>query len=181
MLDYTERTKAGLGVVTFATAAARYVPRTSGIYQIIPIPYSYSDLAQPGLADRYLNAFHGDTLSMSRPVTAEATGAANKLLLSLSQAGIEPHSHFVKCAPEALISVAIMFPPIYIGQADDLKIRFLDHLQGRGSRVRHELDRMGIADCLTYFRWTEVSNTHLDSVEAVLIKTHQPVLNTLLK
>ncbi|MDF3113102.1 hypothetical protein CFB52_000020 [Burkholderia sp. AU18528] len=181
MLDYTERTRADLGVVTFATAAARYVPRTSGIYQLIPIPYSYSELAYPGLAERYLQALHGGVLSMGRPIAAEVMAATNKLLLSVSQAGITPHSHFGQCAPEALISVAIMFPPIYIGQASDLKVRFLNHLQGRGSRVREEMQHLGLSDCLTYFRWTEVSEVHLDSIEAVLIKTHQPILNTLLR
>lgn len=181
MLDYTDTLIRNIGIVAFFGNAAEYVPTKSGIYQIVPIPFTYSHLEKDRIAERYLAGLRSDKFDLKSSLQTSILASQHTLSVQISQQEPHPSAAYEGCSEETMIRSALMFPPAYIGQADNLRRRFIDHIQGRNSLVREKLEALNISACLTFFRWDLYPASELSNIEAVLIKAHQPPLNVLLR
>ena len=180
MLDYSTHLR-DQGIVRFLRRAAHYVPRKSGVYRILAVPYSYAaeDLART--ARIYTGAFDAFRLDVRDKVKAKLESDGKRPRLSVEKVSKSDPPSFKDSPSRTILRFAPMFPPIYIGQAVALRDRFLDHDRGSNSKVRDDMRKYGLSEHLAFFHWQLCRPEDLDTVESLLIRAHYPILNTQLR
>jgi hypothetical protein len=180
MLDYSFTLRTLDGMVTLDKRSARYVPSSAGVYQVVVVPFSFAAGNQETGIQNYLSAVADLKLDHREPLQATTKLSHNGLDLQLRRSAVRnvPRIHvnddFVRKA-------ASFFPPVYIGQSEDLKSRFLQHCLGINSSVREQLEGLQLDPLLCFFRWHTCSVANLDALETLLLQAHRPLFNKQLR
>jgi len=151
MLDYTKILE-DQGIVRFKAGAANYVTKEPGVYRVVAVPYCYSDgdnlAATMSTLWKYLHALDRAIMNKRDNITAkmkknngndEAFLCINKMPKRVSLKRERSLSLLLNFAP--------FFPPLYIGQTENLRTRFRSHVNGNNSPI---LDRLSKHDLLEH-------------------------------
>lgn len=175
MLDHTPYLTSREGIVRFTNQAAQYVPRKPGIYRIFAIPFSY---ASPELetTSRYFDIMNRSRLvhrdNLSATFSTDRNGNHIRIFKRMS-----PISVTSSQAHQNVPQMASFFPPFYIGKANVLRNRFLEHASGINSHIRDDLHRIGLSHFLSFFHWHLCDASDLQYTESILIQAHRPIMN----
>ena len=166
------------GLVKFTNSAARYVPDIPGIYHILVVPYSQSAPCVAEPTETYLNAIKHPKLDVRDSPNPRFLPPSNHGEISINIRPRLPHRIVDGSRkPASLFRLAAMFPPVYVGQAIDLRRRFVEHDRGINSDLRIQLTRHGLANLMSFFKWHRCDPLDLDHIESVLIQAYLPIFN----
>ena len=174
MLDFSKYLRQQ-GIVRFKRNAATYVPRESGIYRILAVPFSYS-LRNGSATATYLRLFDKMRIDVRDQIAARFDNEDDAATIAI-QGKLKYRKLESRVESKPLIELASLFPPLYIGKAVDLRSRFNDHTSGNNSHVLQDLDRHDLLRHLTFFHWHYCDKEDLDEVESILIQASLPVFN----
>lgn len=172
MLDHTERIRERIGGAILTLQSSRYIPKESGIYQIIVIPHSF------GCDDAYssyFTNFDSFPINYRDRLNPSVTTNKNEITVTLRKKRItyDAPAKDIKY----LLEVAAMMPPVYVGRSENLKSRFMDHCRGSNSRVIEQIRESKLEDLVVFFKWYLCKKERLVAVESTLIQMHKPVFN----
>jgi hypothetical protein len=180
MLNYSFILRSREGLVTLDRRSARYVPTSAGVYQVVVVPFSFSSEDQQIEIQKYFNAVTDLKLDHREPL--QATTRLFRSGLNLLLRRYVPHNVPNTRVTDGFVrDAASFFPPLYVGQSEDLKSRFLHHCLGINSSVREQLKALRLDLLLCFFRWHTCSVDCLDALETLLIQAHRPLLNKQLR
>ena len=176
MLDYTHNLR-DEGIVRFRHPAAHYVPKQPGVYRIITVPFSYTASSTTATAAAYLNVFDGYKFDARQQLKARFTSERTGAVLRLRRTRRRHEPNLDEGQAKRILKIAALFPPFYIGKADVLRDRFLDHQRGFNSNVKDDLERLGLSHYVTFFHWHVCARPDLENLESILIQAYYPILN----
>jgi hypothetical protein len=178
MLDYSSWLGKLGGAAVFRRAAARYVPKRAGVYQIVPLPFSFGAMANDAIVANYIKAIRRQVLDFRRPVIATCDNDEGQLITRIR--GLEVALPAVPSEQQGIVlrQAAPLFPPFYVGCAISLRDRFIEHVTGSNSQVLERLDGLQLKDAVCFFRWHLADLSAIDFLETLLIQAHRPILNT---
>jgi hypothetical protein len=182
VLDYSYTTSVKHGAVLLHQASARHVPERSGVYQIIPTPYTFEVGKKNKAIKDYIASRNASVLDYKKYISSSAFPRNNCLSIELHQPTENINLDDLPDEITELIrTTCTFFPPIYVGQAISLKERFGQHAQGRNSDIKEGLKKAGLGENFTIFRWIELPENGIDAVERMLVKSIKPDLNNNLR
>ena len=175
MLNHTNKLQRQ-GIVRFTQNAAEYVPQEPGIYRFITVPFSVSAASKNDALPRYFRLFDATKLDTRNGVSAEYTPdhlpATIEVQTTLSNRTSNTDTS------RSIADIASLFPPLYIGQAVDLRSRFNDHATGTNdSQILKNLRQHNLTKHMTFFHWHRCPIAQLQEFESILIQAHFPVFN----
>lgn len=182
MLDYSSTTVLKHGAALLHSSAARHVPNSSGVYQIIPTPYTFQKGKEDAAIRNYMSAINRNILDTKLGISTELSVNGRNLSIGLWQASEnEEFNGLPANVTELFKRICTFFPPIYVGQAKSLRDRFVQHAQGRSSHIQESLSEAMLEKNFVVFRWVELPEDGLDAIEGILIKSIKPDFNTNLR
>jgi len=165
------------GIVQLKASARRYVSPKSGIYLIVPVPFSFGDSASRSIPTLYTKLIRSASIDYREQLTSARHELARDTFTLDLQRRVRDSTAEITADDTFLAEAGALFPPFYIGQAINLKTRFVDHATGVNSHVVDDLDQLGLSDCFTVFKWHRCDLRDMDKLERLLIAAHQPILN----
>lgn len=175
MLDYSE-TLRQQGIVKLKKKANEYVPTVPGIYRILAVPFSYNASDEAATPKKYITSLDRKRLDVRDSVQSNFDNNSGRPNLTIHTTPRYKAFRKVTISKE-ILGLALLFPAVYIGKAENLHNRFNDHSSGVNSHILSDLQEYGLSQHWIFFHWQYCSKDKLLQFESILIQANRPILN----